>query len=493
MYGYEYDPVGNRLNQIIDGDTTAYLYDAANRLESVNGQSYTYDNNGNLLNTGVLTNVFDAANRLILTSWDDQTMVLSYNGINEKVAQTVDGVTTHFALDMEVGLSEVIYTDAGNAYLHLAEVKLAESVTGEQRYLLGDALGSIRQAVDETATVVTYNEFDPYGNPVHTGDSDAPYGYTGEWWEDDIGLLYLRSRWYMPETGRFINQDTWEGEQEQPQTLHLYTYVHNNPVNFIDPSGQWREPTYYERQAINLDQVWLVGNYKPQCCEEYINPCQEDVIYETNPNSLSGIIDFPLMPEESKMPNEQCLVKTRTGVNIRENFDQFSSADDYMRYWLAWEIANPCNYRAEANCIGAAMAVSSLYKNLSGTASIMKNRKYVDELGYGNIHNWYELPRLGYFSEIYRQQMSTGDVAAYSSPTWAYLGYFDDKMEGYRPNQVTHMTVATTHQMSGQRLCFEKQGTKLYYQLRYCDDTSGYEQLNEYIYTPNASLSIEGP
>jgi hypothetical protein len=62
-YQDEYDPVGNRLQQIIDGDTTTYQYDAANRLEQLNGQSvYTFDNNGNLLNSDTLTNTFDAAN-----------------------------------------------------------------------------------------------------------------------------------------------------------------------------------------------------------------------------------------------------------------------------------------------------------------------------------------------------------------------------------------------------------------------------------------------
>ena len=64
-YEYSYDPVGNRLQQIINGDTTAYLYDAANRLAAVDGQSYTFDANGNLLSTGVMTNTWDAANRLV--------------------------------------------------------------------------------------------------------------------------------------------------------------------------------------------------------------------------------------------------------------------------------------------------------------------------------------------------------------------------------------------------------------------------------------------
>jgi len=180
LYEYAYDPVGNRLKQVIDGDTTAYLYDAANRLEKLNGQSvYTYDDNGNMLNTDVLTNVFDAANRLIESERDGVTLQPIYNGIGDRVGQTVGTTTTHFALDI-IGLPEVIYTSNDEIYLHLPGVIVTEK-GGEVRYLLSDGLGSIRQAVDENGAVVAYSEFDPYGNPVQNGSE--PYGFTGEWWE----------------------------------------------------------------------------------------------------------------------------------------------------------------------------------------------------------------------------------------------------------------------------------------------------------------------
>jgi RHS repeat-associated protein len=87
----------------------------------------------------------------------------------------------------------------------------------------------VRQAVDETGAVVAYREFDPYGNPVDNGVGD-PYGYTGEWWEDDVGLLHLRARWYLPETGTFLSRDVVESEPP-------YLYVGGNPVNATDPSG----------------------------------------------------------------------------------------------------------------------------------------------------------------------------------------------------------------------------------------------------------------
>ncbi|HEX9922181.1 MAG TPA: hypothetical protein VGD99_05930 [Anaerolineae bacterium] len=174
-YQYSYDPVGNRLEQVINGDTTEYLYDAANRLAQLNGQAvYSFDNNGNLLNSDTLTNTFDAANRLTASTRDGNTVQPIYNGVNDRVAQTVGLSTTNYALDVANGLPEVIYTSEGNLYLHLPGVIMAESAEGEVRYLLSDGLGSVRQAVDDNGAVVAYNEFDPYGNPVE--NSSEPYG-----------------------------------------------------------------------------------------------------------------------------------------------------------------------------------------------------------------------------------------------------------------------------------------------------------------------------
>lgn len=60
--------------------------------------------------------------------------------------------------------------------------------------------------------------------------------YTGR--ETSVGgLLQSRSRYYDPGQGRFLQQDSYRGNDAIPPSLHRYTYVHNNPVNYVDPDG----------------------------------------------------------------------------------------------------------------------------------------------------------------------------------------------------------------------------------------------------------------
>jgi hypothetical protein len=80
-----------------------------------------------------MTNTWDAANRLTQIVNPKSEIVNLYNGVNDRVGQVVDGVTTHFALDVAAGLPEVIYTSEGNAYLHLPGVIMTESAAGETR------------------------------------------------------------------------------------------------------------------------------------------------------------------------------------------------------------------------------------------------------------------------------------------------------------------------------------------------------------------------
>ncbi|CAN0457038.1 unnamed protein product, partial [Discosporangium mesarthrocarpum] len=69
------------------------------------------------------------------------------------------------------------------------------------------------------------------------GLTENDYLYTGEQYDSDLGMYFLRARYLNPETGRFHTMDTYEGRNGEPLTLHKYLYAHGNPVMGLDPSG----------------------------------------------------------------------------------------------------------------------------------------------------------------------------------------------------------------------------------------------------------------
>ena len=81
--------------------------------------------------------------------------------------------------------------------------------------------------------------YDAYGyiNAVEFGIRAPFYGYNGEEQNPFTGLQYLRARYYAPQNGGFITQDSFSGVLTNALSQNRYTYAHNNPVNYADPSG----------------------------------------------------------------------------------------------------------------------------------------------------------------------------------------------------------------------------------------------------------------
>ena len=115
-------------------------------------------------------------------------------------------------------------------------------------YAYTDHLGSITGWSD-AAGVYLSNSIalhEPFGAyrfrppaSVNPGISDR--GFTGHRMNNsatnDLGLIYMNARYYLPEIGRFISADTIVPEPKNPQTYNRYSYALNSPVNFTDPTG----------------------------------------------------------------------------------------------------------------------------------------------------------------------------------------------------------------------------------------------------------------
>ena len=110
-------------------------------------------------------------------------------------------------------------------------------------YLLTDHLGSVDVVLDDAGTVVERRDYLPYGSERLSDTApDTPetdHKFTGKELDDETGLHYYGARYYDAEIGRFVSVDPWEGDLEDPQSLNKYSYVQNNPIRFVDPTGMW--------------------------------------------------------------------------------------------------------------------------------------------------------------------------------------------------------------------------------------------------------------
>ncbi|MEC0084397.1 RHS repeat-associated core domain-containing protein [Paenibacillus alvei] len=99
-----------------------------------------------------------------------------------------------------------------------------------------------------------------WGNPL-VQEEKVPniFRYSGEYWDAATSLQYLRARWYDPSVGRFINEDTYEGDIGSPLSLNLYTYVKNNTLKYLDPTGHIEFSVGDKEALLRYQSIFSVG------------------------------------------------------------------------------------------------------------------------------------------------------------------------------------------------------------------------------------------
>ncbi len=216
-YEYSYDLAGNRTEVRENGAPVANLrYNDANQVIG-----WSYDAAGNLLSDGTSSRSYDALNRLVAQAGTSYT----YNGDGVLVS---DGTTT-YAQDLAAPLSQVLSDGTANyVYGH----ERLRALGGP--WYVGDALGSVRQTLDDAGGVLATTQYDPWGTPQ--GTLSTPFGFTGEL--HSAGQVYLRARWYAPGQGRFVSKDPFAGFAEMPYSLHAYQYGYSAPTVWTDPTGK---------------------------------------------------------------------------------------------------------------------------------------------------------------------------------------------------------------------------------------------------------------
>ncbi|NBI31144.1 RHS repeat-associated core domain-containing protein [Chengkuizengella marina] len=253
QYQYGYDNNGNITSKIENEITNQYDYDELNRISTSDefNETYSYDARGNrqyqtsnyVGNDKDAQYVFDDRDRLIQATTDGKTVEYIYNGDNLLVERIENGDTTRYYYDGAVIIAEATVEDGEarlkNRYLRGKGLVTTEDAYNNQYYYLQNGHGDVVELRDSTGnTKLNQYEYDLWGNLVTSNEMvHNPFQYSGELWDDTTNLQYLRARWYDPSDGRFINEDTYEGDISNPLSLNLYAYTYNNPLRYTDPSG----------------------------------------------------------------------------------------------------------------------------------------------------------------------------------------------------------------------------------------------------------------
>ena len=244
---YSYDSNGNQLKQSISHTLpdntglrpkttgTAYGDNVSNTIDKlVEKTSYTYDGFNRLKKT-------ETVKAGVRTTVD-----FTYNGddlrVNKSVKKSDKGYiaeVTNYLYDRQ---NVILETDAsGNVktrYIKGINYIAKADASGKESYFLFNGHGDVVQTVDDAGTVQNQYDYDIWGNPTLTVETTGnAIRYTGEFYDEESGLYYLRARYYDPNLGRFTTEDSYWGEDGNPLSLNRYTYCHNDPIQYVDPTG----------------------------------------------------------------------------------------------------------------------------------------------------------------------------------------------------------------------------------------------------------------
>lgn len=164
---------------------------------------------------------------------------------------TQPAVASHLDAVVSANNSSAIFAQNGTTtvrtYYYFNGQRVAMRVNGgEPIYLFGDQLGSASVAMQGN-TVVAQQRYRPYGEEYNPTTNSLPtdYTFTGQRRENQnsVGsLMDYGGRFYSPQTGRFISADNLVPYPYNSQSWNRYSYVRNNPLRYVDPSGHADQP-----------------------------------------------------------------------------------------------------------------------------------------------------------------------------------------------------------------------------------------------------------
>jgi RHS repeat-associated protein len=238
-FSYVYDQIGNMT---FNSQVGNYTYPASgptsvrpHAVAQAGANTYQYDANGNMTSGAGRTITYDIEDRPILVVSGGVTTTFIYDGDGGRVKKTAGGITTVY-----IGKLYECTGSACSKYIFAGGQRIALKPVGssEVYYYQSDHLGSSNIVTNQAGSKVEELTYYPYGQTrTNTGSINVNHKYTSQELDSSTGLYFYNARYYDPVLGRFIQADTIVPDPTDPQAFNRYSYVLNNPINYIDPSG----------------------------------------------------------------------------------------------------------------------------------------------------------------------------------------------------------------------------------------------------------------
>ncbi|MEZ0109789.1 RHS repeat-associated protein [Catenulispora sp. EB89] len=209
--------------------STVYAYDSAGERTTRTDASGTVSHYG-----------YNAAGEMTSASGSFGSAQYTYDGNGLRAGKTVGSTSESFTWG--TGSTPNLLSDGTTAYLYGPGNLPIEQIGGggAAQWFFHDALGSTVALTDGTGAVVGSFGYNPYGAVTATsGTATTPLGFGGQYGDSETGLVYLRARYYDPETAQFLTVDP-----DLKQTGQPYQYAGDDPVNALDPSGLFSWKTF---------------------------------------------------------------------------------------------------------------------------------------------------------------------------------------------------------------------------------------------------------
>lgn len=252
-----YNSLGNISTK---SDVGTYTYHASRKhlvVSTNNGWSFAYDNNGNMTSGRGGTATWTSYNYPSQISNAGLTSDFNYTPDRQyfkQVATFSTGTATTIYIG---GILEKVTTTAGTDYRHMIRaggstivVSRQVSGTNSTHYVTSDHIGSSSAITNGSGGILVNSSFDAYGKrrganwmgSPSAGDwtaiaSTTRRGYTDHSMLDNLNLIHMNGRAQDPVLGRFMSADPYIPDPTNTQSFNRLSYVRNNPLSLVDPSG----------------------------------------------------------------------------------------------------------------------------------------------------------------------------------------------------------------------------------------------------------------